>query len=200
MKRFLLGVGLFSVVGVCCIVLIGCAPPHSKETPTPEEKAVEETAPIVEEEAPAVKEETEAPAEKAPAEEMEAASEGETEAETKFLDGEIGSSSRWGSGWLDLATTTNFMRGDRLRLKIGGTADKILVRLLPKGGSPDSSVGIIGGAIIVPENRIVEVVLDTDRKEIIQISVHGGPNPWGKFPLGGGNGPATLETAELIRL
>jgi len=115
------------------------------------------------------------------------------------LIGETGSSWHWGSGWLDLATPTDFMKGDRLRLKIGGTATKILVRLLPKGISPDLPQGIIGGVITVPESRIVEVSLDTDHKEIIQISVHGGPNPWGMYPLGGSNGPATLAAAELCR-
>jgi len=115
------------------------------------------------------------------------------------LIGETGSSSRWGSGWLDLATNTDFTKGDRLRLTIGGTALRILLRLLPRGQSPDESVGIVGGPIAVPESRIVEISLNTDRRGIIQISVHGGPNPWGKFPLGGGNGPATLEAAELVR-
>ena len=122
-----------------------------------------------------------------------------TEEKPQLLVGETGSSSRWGSGWLDLATTTDFARGERLRLRIGGTASKILVRLLTKGKPPDSSVGIVGGAITVPKDRIAEVLLDTDRKDIIQISVHGGPNPWGRFPLGGSNGPATLEAVELIR-
>lgn len=123
-----------------------------------------------------------------------------TNHETRLLAGEIGSSSSWGSGWLDLATVTDFAAGDVLRLRIGGTAGKILVRLLPEGSFPDTSVGIIGsGAVTVPKNRIVEVVLDNDRKGIIQISVHGGPNPWGRFPLGSGNGPATLESATLVR-
>jgi hypothetical protein len=117
----------------------------------------------------------------------------------KPIVGETGSSSRWGSGWLDLSTTTDFLKGDRLRLSIGGTAEKILVRLLAKGQSPDSSAGIIGAAITVPKSRIVEVTLESPQKAIIQISVHGGPNPWGKFPLGGGNGPATVESACLIR-
>lgn len=116
----------------------------------------------------------------------------------KPLTGTIGFSSRWGSGWLDLEVVTDFRKGDRLRLTIGETADRILVRLLPKGVSPDESVGIIGGVVAVPKNRIVEVALDTDRKGITQISVHGGPNPWGRFPQGSGNGPATLEAVELI--
>jgi len=115
------------------------------------------------------------------------------------LFGEIGASSRWGSGWLDLAAPTDFLKGDRIRLKIGGSASKILVRLLPKGQDPGTSIGLIGGTITVPEDRIVEVTLKYDRREIIQVSVHGGPNPWNR-PLGGGNGPATIEEeAEVIR-
>lgn len=134
-------------------------------------------------------------------EQIRPAPEGEIEARTtpRLLAGETGSSSRWGSGWLDLATVTDFAAGDALELRIGGSANKVLVRLLPEGKFPDSTVGIVGGAITVPENRVVEVVLDEDRKGIIQISVHGGPNPWGKFSLGGGNGTATLEVARLVR-
>jgi len=115
------------------------------------------------------------------------------------LAGATGSSSQWGSGWLDLAPPVDFAKEERLKLLIGGSADKILVRLLPKGASPDTSVGIIGGAINVPKSRIVEVTLPEDRKQVVQISVHGGPNPWGKFPLGGGNGPATIEYADRMK-
>ena len=118
--------------------------------------------------------------------------------EPQLLAGETGSSQRWGSGWLDLAKITDFTAGDMLRLRIGGSANKVLVRLLPEGKFPDSSVGTVNGPISVPKNRIVQVVLDKKRKDIIQISVHGGPNPWGKYPLGDGNGPATLEMVELI--
>ena len=115
------------------------------------------------------------------------------------LSGEYGSSPQWGSGWLNLSTPMNFTAGDTLRLKIGGTAKKVLVRLLPEGKFPDSSEGIIGNAISVPENRTIKIALKDNRYNIIQISVHGGPNPWGKFPLGGDNGPATLESVSLIK-
>ncbi len=115
------------------------------------------------------------------------------------LIGVTGSSQQWESGWLDLATPTEFVKGSRLRLKIGGTAAKIIVRLLPKGISSGSPQGIIGGVITVPKSRIVEVSLETDHRGIIQISVHGGPNPWGVYPLGGDNGPATLTGVELCR-
>lgn len=125
--------------------------------------------------------------------------EAQANSQPKLLAGETGSSPKWGSGWIDLATAMDFAAGDKLRIRIGGTAKKVLVRLLPEGSFPDSTDGIVGGAFIVPGNRVVEVVLDKDRKGIIQISVHGGPNPWGKFPLGGGNGPATIESVTLIR-
>lgn len=115
------------------------------------------------------------------------------------LMGEGGSSTRWGSGWLDLTAPTDFLNGDRIRIKVGGSATKVLFRLLSRGQSPDTSAGRIGGTITVPEDRIIEVNLKYDRKEIIQVSVHGGPNPW-NIPLGGGNGPATIEEAEVIRI
>lgn len=117
----------------------------------------------------------------------------------ELLSGETGASSQWGSGWLDLDSPTDFKSRDKLRLTIGGTAKKIKVRLLPKGRSPDSTAGMLRGVVTVPENRTVEVVLQDDRPQVVQISVHGGANPWGKYPLGGGNGPATLESAEIIR-
>ena len=59
--------------------------------------------------------------------------------------------------------------------------------------------GVIGDRVDVPKSRNVEIVLLADYDNVIQISVHGGPNPWGRFSLGGGNGPATLETAILVR-
>jgi hypothetical protein len=116
-----------------------------------------------------------------------------------LLAGAPGSSSQWGSGWISFAPAVDFAKGEHLKLLIGGSADKILVRLLPKAASPDTSVGLIGGVINVPKSRIVEVTLPEDRKQVVQISVHGGPNPWGSFPLGGGNGPATLVSAERVK-
>jgi hypothetical protein len=115
------------------------------------------------------------------------------------LKGEIGASSRWGSGWLDLSTMMDFQKGDKLKLHIGGTAKKILVRLLTRGKAPDSPSGIVGGALNVPANRIVELQLDSDYKNIIQISVHGHSRPWNLYDLGPQNGPATLLKCELIK-
>jgi hypothetical protein len=124
---------------------------------------------------------------------------GPTVASGEVLTGAAGSSPEVGSGWIDLAPPVDFAKGDRLRLVLGGTANKVFVRLLPKGQTPDTSAGIIGRAIDVPATRIIEVTLPQERKQIVQISVHGGANPWNKFPLTPGNGPATLKSAERIR-
>lgn len=115
------------------------------------------------------------------------------------LQGQIGASPVWGSGWLDLASDRDFAKGDVLQLEIGGTAQKVLVRLLQKGQSPDSTDGIIGVGVAVPKDRIINIRLSSPYKSIVQISVHGGSNPWGRYSLGGSNGPATLESVKLIR-
>ena len=91
----------------------------------------------------------------------------------------------------------SFQKGDKLRLQIGGTAKKILVRLLARGISPDTPSGIVGGSLNVPANRIVEIKLDSDYKNIIQISVHGHSRPWNLYNLGAQNGPATLLKCEV---
>ncbi|MCU7816616.1 MAG: hypothetical protein KZQ81_15815 [Candidatus Thiodiazotropha sp. (ex Rostrolucina anterorostrata)] len=108
--------------------------------------------------------------------------------------GTIGASSQWGSGWIDLSDA-EFNAGDNLRLSIGGTASKVLIRILRTGESPDSPTGILG-QFSVPKERFVEFKLSQDFKRVKQISVHGGSNPWGQFPLGGGNGPATIMGLE----
>ena len=112
--------------------------------------------------------------------------------------GEKGSSSRWGSGWIDLWRSTDFKQGDNLKLRIGGTADKIIIRFLSKGVDPSAPTGIINGIFKVPQDRVVQIDLDKNYNDVIQISVHGSQNPWGRFPLGGSNGPATLESVERI--
>ena len=115
----------------------------------------------------------------------------------KPLKGSIGVSNRWGSGWIDLDQMMDFQKGDHLRLRIGGTAKKAVVRFLEKGRDPSDPVGI-DQIVTIPEDRIVEVELKNGYRNVIQISIHGGPNPWGLYPLGGGNGPATLISVEVL--
>jgi hypothetical protein len=123
---------------------------------------------------------------------------GQTGTKALYLDGIAGASSRWGAGWIDFVKPMDFETNDRLRLKVGGTAEKIIVRLLEEGQFPDEPAGIVGYSIEVPKDRIVEIVLHKAHKKIVQISVHGGPKAW-HFPLGADNGPATLVSAEFIR-
>ena len=111
------------------------------------------------------------------------------------VSGTVGASSQWGSGWIEVPATTAFKKGERLRLELGGTAAKALVRVLASGQSPDDPIGILG-EFKVPESRILEVTLQEEVKNVRQISVHGGANPWGRFPLGANNGPATLTSVE----
>jgi hypothetical protein len=113
------------------------------------------------------------------------------------LPGTVGASPQYASGWIDFPQPIDFAKGDRLRLVIGGSATKILLRMLSKGQSRDSSEGLLGGVIDVPKTRVVELTLGENRAQVVQISVHGGPNPWGKFPLPG-NGPATLQAIERL--
>jgi len=117
---------------------------------------------------------------------------------TEGLRGSAGKDPRWKSGWIDFAQPTNFYKGDQLRLSVGGTVGKVVVRLLDDPGRADSPEGVIG-VFTVGSDRIVRITLDTDYRGIQQISVHGGPNPWNLYDLGGGNGAATLSAAQVIR-
>ncbi len=116
------------------------------------------------------------------------------------LKGDIGHSEHWGSGWIDLKTPTDFKRGDKVRLKIGGSAKRIIVRFLPKDEQADDPVGIEGGAVPLERaDRTVDITFQEDHLQTKQISVHGGTNPWGLYPLGEDNGPATLLRAERLK-
>ena len=114
------------------------------------------------------------------------------------LEGNIGISQDGRSGWMDLRSITDFQRGERIRIVVGGTAKKILLRFLPKGADPNSPSGIDGGARQVPDSRAIELVLGSEHKQTVQISVHGGRNPWNLIPLGENNGSATLVSIERL--
>jgi hypothetical protein len=114
------------------------------------------------------------------------------------LEGRVENTPEWGSGYIDLRAPMDFKKGDRLKILIGGSAKKALVRLLEKGGYVDSHSGIVGGPRPVPQDRVLEVVLDNDYRQIVQISVHGNPRPWNLFFLGEDNGPAMLVSVERV--
>jgi tetratricopeptide (TPR) repeat protein len=114
------------------------------------------------------------------------------------LEGRVGSSSEWGSGWMDLTQPSNFEAGNRLRIEVAGSASKILVRLLPYGQDPRSPAGLLTDEFTVPADHIVEVPIETDRSKIIQISVHGSAKAFNRN-LGVGNGPANLSRIERCK-
>jgi hypothetical protein len=116
----------------------------------------------------------------------------------KPIEGTPGSDSRYGSGFIDLTPVVDFMHGEKLKLQIGGSAKKVVLRMLPAGANPNEPVGIVG-TFAVPSGGVLIVTLDAEHPHTKQISVHGGPNPWGMYPLGGSNGAATLETAARSR-
>jgi hypothetical protein len=113
------------------------------------------------------------------------------------LIGKTGVSSEYGSGWLDISPT-DFAKGDHLVITLGGTATTVVVRLLPKGYDPGKPDVVIAERISVRADRSVDVALGSEYKNIVQVSVHGGPNPWNQFPLGAGNGPATLISVQRV--
>jgi hypothetical protein len=115
------------------------------------------------------------------------------------LRGTTGKDPRWYSGWIDLASPTSFSKGDQIRLSIGGTATKVAVRFLDDPRKADSAEGVIG-VFPVGGDRVVRITLDVAYKGIQHISVHGGPSPWNLYDLGGGNGAATLNSAQVIRV
>ena len=108
------------------------------------------------------------------------------------LQGQIGSSDEWGSGWIELERVTDFQAKSELRFEIGGTAEKILVRLLRAGADPNTDAGVLG-KYDIPGDRRLSVKLPNARPEITQVSVHGGPKPF-KRKLAPNNGGATIES------
>lgn len=110
-----------------------------------------------------------------------------------------GSSKKFNSGWVNLVESVDIHKGDKLVLDIGGTAKRVIIRLLPKGKSSDLSVGILPVVYEVPTNRNLAIELTDEHLGVSQISVHGGPKPWDKFPIEVDNGPATLESVRIQR-
>ncbi|MBN1573111.1 MAG: hypothetical protein JW984_07945 [Deltaproteobacteria bacterium] len=108
-----------------------------------------------------------------------------------------GESIQYGSGWCDLKPPINLAEETCLKLTIGGTATKVLVRLLKGGEDPNSAVGLIGDPITVPSNRIIIVKLKKAYLNVVQVSVHGNPSPFG-IDLGINNGPARLDMVEKV--
>lgn len=122
-----------------------------------------------------------------------------TAASAEQLTGKIGSASGpdWQSSWIDLTNATNFRRGEKLKIMVRGSAENVVVRLLPSGAHPTSSDGIVGDVMKVPKDGVLQIQLPEERRNIVQISVHGGQKAW-DISLGGKNGPVTLISVERV--
>lgn len=110
------------------------------------------------------------------------------------LKGTPGSSSRWGSGWLDLEAVRDFGATSELRISLGGTASTVAVRLLAVGQAADDQSGVIG-EYPVPADRVVVVKIAASYRQVRQISAHGG-FAWGVYGSSK-NGPATVKRIEV---
>lgn len=127
---------------------------------------------------------------------MRARTNAEPQYKTERLQGYTESSAEHGSGWLNLLTATDFRKGERLRIVVGGDAKKVLVRLLSDLNRRDQFEGVLATPIDVI-NGIVEVKLKKDHPGTLQISVHGGAKPWG-VALGRNNPGATLVSVDRL--
>jgi hypothetical protein len=105
---------------------------------------------------------------------------------------------RWQASWLDLKPPLSFKKGERLLIKVEGSAENVLVRFLPSGSSPSSSDGIEGSTRKVPVAKTLDVKIERDHPNVKQISVHGGREAWGR-PLGGNNGDVRIISIERAR-
>jgi hypothetical protein len=81
---------------------------------------------------------------------------------------------------MDLDPPRDFKRGERLKIKLHGTAEWVLVRLLPRDAKADRPTGLIDEKRRIPPGGEVEVTLQTDHLQVRQVSVHAGKEAWGK--------------------
>ena len=122
-----------------------------------------------------------------------------TVASAEQLTGKIGSASGpdWQSSWIDLTKATNFARGENIKITLRGSAENIVIRLLPSGAHPSSSDGIVGDVRKMPKDGVLRIQVPEERRNVVQISVHGGQKAW-NINLGSKNGPVTLVGVERV--
>ena len=108
---------------------------------------------------------------------------------------ESGAGDKWQSSWVNIEPTLKFNKGETLLIRVAGDAKKVLVRLLPVGSSPGSSVGIEGDVREVPSDKLLKVQLERDHPRVKQISVHAGKEAWGRS-LGETNGTVSIVSID----
>jgi hypothetical protein len=110
------------------------------------------------------------------------------------LSGTLGDSKAYYSGYLNLITPLTLKQDDTLVIRLGGTARRVKVRLLQNLADSDQPVGMLDSTFQVPASKIIVVPVQYSVTSVRQISVHGGPNPFGRYPLMEGNGPAIIHS------
>lgn len=60
------------------------------------------------------------------------------------------SGTNWQSSYMDLTRPRDFKKGERLSIKLSGTAEWVLVRLLPQDGNASQPTGLVGAKMRVP--------------------------------------------------
>lgn len=187
--RFIaLGVGL---VGCASGGSSGVSPETAPQPTHVSEPVAPPTPPTTEVSVPAIEPDVQPPAD---ASSPEPKPEAEPQLTWGQLKGTPGSSSRWGSGWLDLEAVRDFGTKSELRISVGGTASTVAVRLLSVGQAADDQTGIIG-EYPVPKDRVVIAKVTAQYQQVRQISVHGG-FAWGIYGSAK-NGPATVKKIEV---
>jgi len=93
----------------------------------------------------------------------------------------------WQSAYMDLDPPRDFKKGDRLVIRVEGSAEYVKVRLLPQAGNPSQPTGVVGGKMKVPPGGKIELTLNEVRPKVKQVSVHAGREAWGELinPNGG---------------
>jgi hypothetical protein len=93
----------------------------------------------------------------------------------------------WQSAYIDLDPPRDFKKGERLVIRVEGSAEWVKVRLLPQNGKAEQPTGVVGSKIKIPAGGKLELTLREDRPRVKQISVHAGKEAWGEVinPKGG---------------
>lgn len=108
-----------------------------------------------------------------------------------------GSGSGWQASWLDLRPNQSFTRGETLRVRVEGTAENFLFRLLPATSQPSSSDGIEGPIRRMPQSGSLDIRLERDHPNVKQVSAHAGPEAWGRA-LGPNNGSIRIVSVQRL--
>lgn len=119
--------------------------------------------------------------------------------ECASLSGQQGSSNQWGSAWLELSQAVDLASGEKVQIQLGGEADAVIVRLLLRGQDPGMRVGVLSKPLRVTEDNVVSMPINSEVRSVVQISVHGGPSPWGMDDLGQSNGAALINSVCIVR-